>query len=409
MVITDAMIRNASRRAAADRLAGAKPYFDSGYTLPQAAKAIGCYPQNLRRTIRRAAARAGVDPETGEPHPVGRAAANGDADAGFKIAKRTTLYRLDGEDDPRPVLEWVGTKPEHQQLAQGLQTVADALASGLPRDPEPPAPTETVADLLAQYTITDLHLGLLSWAPETGEDYNTRRAEQAMRNFIETAASEAPAAETAVLAMLGDMLHWDGLEPVTNRHGHVLDADTRFDRLIFAAGRLVRWAIDRLLRKHARVHVVWCEGNHDEATVKALRSMFNAFYEDNPRVTVDTTPGVYQHYQHGRTLLIYHHGHKSAPKQIATAAVNEFAPQIGQASHVYAHLGHRHHDYELDHGYMKAVQHRALCARSSHEARLGYNSPRDAKLFIYHTDHGERARFTYPIGMIDAAPEGEDD
>src|SRR5690606_16242563 len=118
------------------------------------------------------------------------------------------------------------------------------------------------------------------------------------------------AAETAVLAQIGDLLHWDGFESVTPTNRHILDGDSRFPKMVRAAIRVLRRVIRNLLAKHKRVHVIMADANHDPASEVWLREMFAAFYEDEPRLTVDQSCGSYYAYRHGDVSLFIHHGHR---------------------------------------------------------------------------------------------------
>jgi hypothetical protein len=258
-------------------------------------------------------------------------------------------------------------------------------------------------DLVSQYTITDYHLGMLAWGEETGADWDIRIAENMLVQWFTAAIEQSPKSRYAVFAQLGDFMHWDGMDAVTPAHRHLLDADTRFQKLVRVAIRVIRRVIGMLLAKHAIVYVVMAEGNHDPASSIWLREWLSAIYEDEPRVSVDTSPDPYYCVEHGETLLLYHHGHKRKPADIATVLAAKFREQFGRTQHAYAHMGHLHHDVVLETNLMTVEQHRTLAAPDAYASRGGWMSGRTAKVITYHKRFGEVNRLTISSQMLEAA------
>ena len=88
---------------------------------------------------------------------------------------------------------------------------------------------------------------------------------------------KSPDSENAIFAQIGDFLHWDGLDAVTPASKHVLDADTRFTKLVRVAIRVIKRVIKMLLTKYKKVTVIMAEGNHDPASSVWLREMLHSF------------------------------------------------------------------------------------------------------------------------------------
>ena len=283
-----------------------------------------------------------------------------------------------------------------------LKAAMEAFKSELPSaQPVKHDGTKCYDDLLNQYTITDFHMGMKAWKEETGADWDTNIAEELLMDWFTTAIELSPNAETAVLAQIGDFLHWDGADAVTPMSGHLLDADTRFQHLIRITINVFRKVVDMLLKKHKNVHILHCEGNHDLASSMWLREMFAAFYENEPRVTVDTSARPYYAYEHGKTLLLYHHGHKKRISGgIESAFVALFREEFGRTKHVYAHMGHMHHQKVNEGSLMIVEQHRTLSAPDAYAANGGWFSGRDAKVITYHKQFGEVSRLTISPDLI---------
>lgn len=318
---------------------------------------------------------------------------------GFKLRGTSSLYK---EGVKAPVLQWVKTSCDEQRQREVMQAAIEAMAEDLPRMAFARPPAACNADLLNCYVVTDYHLGLLSWHEETGADYDLNIAEQQLVAWFATAISMAPDAEIGVFAQLGDYLHWDGLDAVTPASKHLLDADTRFQKLVRVAIRVTRRVVDMLLTKHQRVHVLMAEGNHDTASSIWLREWFSAIYENEPRITVDRSPDPYYCVEHGQTSLFFHHGHKKKPASVSDVFVAKFRDVFGRTQHSYAHLGHLHHVDIKENNLMIVEQHRTLAAPDAYASRGGWISGRDAKVITYHKKYGEVGRLTINSDMLKA-------
>lgn len=318
---------------------------------------------------------------------------------GFKLKGTSSLYK---EGVKAPVLQWVKSAVDEQRQRQLLEAAISAMGEDLPRIEFSPAPAACNIDLLNCYVVTDYHLGLLSWHEETGADYDLAIAEQQLVAWFAAAIRMAPDAEIGVFAQLGDYLHWDGLDAVTPTSKHLLDADTRFQKLVRVAIRVTRRVVDMLLAKHQRVHVLMAEGNHDTASSIWLREWFSAIYENEPRITVDRSPDPYYCVEHGQTSLFFHHGHKKKPTSVSDVFVAKFRDVFGRTQHSYAHLGHLHHVDIKENNLMIVEQHRTLAAPDAYASRGGWISGRDAKVITYHKLYGEVGRLTINSDMLKA-------
>lgn len=317
---------------------------------------------------------------------------------GFMVKGTSTLYGKDGEKK----LQWVKTKTSPEEMAILAREYLEGLNSQVER--ELPISGRKVSnaarDLLNLFPITDFHLGMLAWGEESGDDWDLNIAERLATDWLEAAVARAPEAGTAVLANMGDFLHWDGMDAVTPSSGHVLDADSRFQKLVRVALRLIRKMINFLLSTHEQVHVVMAEGNHDMASSVWLREGLRLIYEDNPRVSFDVNPDPYYCYEFGNTALYFHHGHKSRMDKVDTVFAGKFREIWGRARHSYGHVGHLHHQKILETNLMVVEQHRTLAAKDAYASRGGWLSGRAAAVITYHYLYGEYARAWVTPDMV---------
>lgn len=319
--------------------------------------------------------------------------------AGQRIKGISALLDHDG----REIIKWVKTDEDRQAQIAIMQSVVDALKENIPRATPVAAPIRTNTDLVNQFTVTDLHFGMLAWKEETGADYDLKIAERTLLDWFSAAIAMAPNAETAILAQLGDLLHHDAHESVTPAHKHVLDADSRLQKIIRVVIRTLRRIIFMLLEKHQYVHIIMADANHDPASEAWLREMFAAFYDDEPRVTVDSSASTYYAYEHGLTSLFYHHGHKRKASNIDSVFAGKFRDIYGRTKFSYVHTGHLHSDGLISTNLMKVERHETLAAPDAFNANGGYLSKRSAKVITYHKLYGEVSRLILSPEMV-AAP-----
>jgi hypothetical protein len=322
-----------------------------------------------------------------------------DAPEGFRVKGYTPLQK-DGDT----VLQWVKLERDRGQERKLVEAAQSAFVEKIPRDKPKAAPKETEQELLNCYVVTDYHLGMLAWGEETrGEDWDTKIAEDLLVRWFAQAIARAPDASIGVFAQLGDFLHFDGLQAITPENKNLLDSDTRFQRVVRIAIRVLRRVVGMLLEKHERVHILMAEGNHDPASSIWLREWFRALYEKEPRVTVDCSPDPYYCVEHGATSLFFHHGHKRKPTNIADVFVGKFRDVFGRTKFSYAHMGHMHHVDQKENNLMVIEQHRTLAAHDAYASRGGWLAGRDAQCITYHKAYGEVSRCKISAAMAMAA------
>ena len=357
----------------------------------KACKALGCSRGtviNVLARLKRAAALKGVSPEHDLNYPL----AEGEILIGRSVHTKT----------PTGDRVWIKTKVEDQHRLAVMQEVVDSLKEDLPKYVPVVYQGAGNQELLNLFVVTDYHLGMKAWHEETGADWNIYVAEQLLLDWLGTAVKHAPHADTAILANLGDFMHWDGYEAVTPTHGHVLDADTRFQKLVRVAIRTIRRMIDMLLEKHKQVHVLMADANHDPASGAWLRELLASVYEEDPRITVDTSADTYYCYEHGETALFFHHGHKRGIGDVDRVFAGKYRQAFGRAKHAYGHLGHFHSNELKESSLMIVERHRTLAAPDAYAAKGGWLSGREAKVITYSKNHGEVFRISINPEMAKA-------
>ncbi len=373
----------AARKATDDEIKAAL----TGRTVAEAAQILGLHERNVY-THKARLARQGWSPE----HDMTKSVPDG-----FRLKGTSTLY----DEDGKPKLQWVKTTIDQERQAEIMNEAIKGMADEIPKAlPVPFTGGPLDGDLLNCYVITDFHLGALSWKPETGADWNMDIAERTLVEWFRMAIAQSPNAETALLAQISDLLHWDGFDAVTPASKHLLDADTRFPKLVRVAIRVLRQIVGMLLAKHQKLHIIMADANHDPVSQVWLREWLSVLYEDEPRVTVDTSPSPYNAYEFGSVAVFTHHGHKRKVANVSEVFAAKFREMFGRTKYAYVHMGHLHSVDMKENNLMIVEQHRTLAAPDAYAARGGWISGRDAKVITYHKSYGEVGRITVSYDMI---------
>lgn len=316
---------------------------------------------------------------------------------GYKIKGTSSLVDEFGDTK----LQWVKTDTDAERQVELMKAVIEGMKSEItPVAPVKAARAKRDDKLLNLYTVSDFHLGMLAWADESGDDWDMKIAEALFSRWFDAAFQKAPDAGTGVINLLGDFAHFDSLDAVTPASGHVLDADTRYQKLVRYMIRMVRRVVDMALVKHKNVRLLIVQGNHDESGMIWLAEMFATLYDNEPRVFVDTSPDVYKMVQHGKTTLFFHHGHKARFDAIEPVMIAKFRKAFGESVYSYAHVGHLHHQKIVESRNMIVEQHRTLAAKDAYASRGGWMSGRSANVITYSAEFGEVARLTISPEML---------
>lgn len=354
-------------------------------TVTQAALALGIPRPTLQSRLAQAAVR-GIAPGH----------FNQGTAPGFTIGKVTIQRGPSGEVERT----WERQHPDDAQREESLRAVVDAMAGEITPCAPVAAPDAFHDSLLTLYTFTDFHLGALCWHKEGGDDWDTAIAEATGNAAMRALVDGAPQSAEAIVNIQGDFLHSDGLQAITPTSGHVLDADSRFGKVVEVAIRLIRQLVATALSKHSRVTLLIAEGNHDIASSLWLRKLFSALYENEPRLTVHDCELPYYAVKWGRVMLGFHHGHMRKNDQLPALFAAQYRSMWGECDKVYLHTGHRHHGERKEHTGAEVIQHPTLAARDAYAARGGWWSERRITAYTYNKRYGEVGSNTVTPEML---------
>lgn len=390
----------------------------------QARRAAGLYKDH--GTERKAAAAAGMAKSTFHDH-LSRAAERGFLDfkpvlPGFEV-KRTsaqidaaggvekqwvTQHKESGpafEMPPGQILKGVSAfvdgegRIRHQWIKTRTDSVAPELIGALKAEFKDyrgraqlvPAPRRVDRDLLSVYPIADPHIGMLSWAPQTGADYDLKIATERLLDCASAIVAKADRARQALIVNLGDWYHANDQRNVTPRSGHQLDVDGRWFKVQRAGVRVFRSIIDMTLAKHERVEVVNIPGNHDPEAAGALALALGEFYARNKRVNIAFPADIYYR-QFGNTLLGCAHGDKAPPSRLAMAMAVDQRKAWGETAYHWMMYGHIHKDKRDTIGDVKVESFSTIADKDNHAFGGAWRSAQSLQTITLHRRAGEDSR-----------------
>jgi hypothetical protein len=317
------------------------------------------------------------------------------------VVKGTSTL-VDAEGNTK--LQWIKTSLDRERFDDAMREYVEWLAQGAKGKAElTPAPVHSQDDLLSVYAIGDPHLGLFSWAAETGEDFDLKIAERLTTSAVSRLVSCSPDSSEALILELGDLLHADDSTNQTPTSKHSLDVDTRYAKVMQVALRTLKHCISLALQKHQKVTVWLIGGNHDPHSSFAIAMCLNAFYENEPRVIIDLSPAAFRYMQFGKVLIGSHHGHGIRFDALPGIMATDKASEWGNSLYRYWYVGHIHHLQRRELPGAVVESFRTLAARDAWHSAKGYRAGRDMQLIVHHRDFGEIERHRADVAMLQGA------
>lgn len=348
-------------------------------------------PSTVRKSLRRIyknAAAKGYAPDFGMNKP---------APDGYKIKGTSTLY--DAETGEAKI-QWVKTDVDKERQEELLKEWVESFGEIIQNY----KPLKKVVnkkaidkDLLTIYPMGDPHIGMYSWASETGEDFDCDIAERNLKEAMQHLVDRSPPSETAIILNLGDFFHSDNQSNRTARAGNALDVDTRWARVLQIGISLMIDCVNMALRKHKNVIVKNNIGNHDDHTSQVLSICMIHAFKNEPRVEICEPQKAFFSYQFGKNALFSTHGHMVKPNKMQGVIANYFPKLWGELEYRLCLLGHFHHESRQEENGLVTEIFNTLASPDAWHYASGYKSKRNMKSIVLHKEYGETERFTYNI------------
>lgn len=359
-------------------------------SIRKAATALNVHNTTISRSLQALKNRStlqGYSPEHGMTHVV----------PDLRFVGKITDHWKDGELKQ----SWVRSDLKAQSLVEVANVIVDSLIADLDKKHKPiKAPKQVDTDLLTVYPMGDPHLGMYADAKECGEAFNCKIAEHDLYCAVDYLVDKAPSSEEALITNLGDFFHSDTSDNRTRRSGNALDVDGRWTEIMGLGVQVMTYVIDRALQKHKKVTVINEIGNHDDQSAYMMSLILSAWYRNEPRVHIDTSPMVYHYYRFGKVFIGVTHGNNAKPDALGQVMAVDKPHDWGTSEFRYWYVGHIHHDSKKEVPGVIIESFRTLAAKDAYHAAKGYRSGRDMKCIIHHKDFGEVGRHRFDIAMV---------
>jgi hypothetical protein len=317
--------------------------------------------------------------------------------AKFEIPKGQILKGVSAyvDNEGRWRSGWIKTRTD-SAAPELIQALKAEFAAYRGRAKLVPAPRRVERDLLAVYPIADPHIGMLSWRPQTGADYDLKIATERMLDCASSIVAKADRAREATIVNLGDWYHANDQRNVTPKSKHQLDVDGRWFKVQQAGVRVFRSIIDMTLAKHERVEVVNIPGNHDPEAAGALALALSGFYERNRRVKIAFPADIYYR-RFGNTLFGAAHGDKLPPSRMAMSMAVDEREAWGATAYHWFMFGHIHKDKLDTIGDVRVEAFSTIADKDNHAAGGGWRSAQALQVIMLHKRTGEDGRYRVNI------------
>lgn len=241
-------------------------------------------------------------------------------------------------------------------------------------------------------SLGDLHLGKLSVASETGEDYNVDiaydRAIAGVKGLIQKASGFS--IDTVLLIIGNDILHTDTLDRKTSNKTPQ-DTDGMWHENFLRAKDLYVEVIEMLMPL-GNVYVQFNDSNHDRMSGFFLAQTIEAWFR-NSDITFDVTMRPRKYFQYGVNLVGTSHGESKEadlPLIMATECPEEWATSTKR----YWYCHHIHHKKSKEYMGVCVEYLRSPSGTDAWHSRSGYLSNKALEAFVHHVQEGQVCRLT---------------
>lgn len=248
-----------------------------------------------------------------------------------------------------------------------------------------------------EISIPDLHLAKMSWAKETGQDYDIKIAaslfKQACYNLLEKVNLDE--VEKVLLPVGNDFFNSEGYSGATTA-GTRQDDDSRWQKSFSIGCNLITEVVDEISQK-VNVDIVVVSGNHDFERDYYLGEFLKAWYRKNEAVVVNNEPTNRKYVEFGKNLILFTHGNEEKQTELPLLMATEH-PSFSKCKYRTAHLGHLHQHMVKENKGVTVKILPSLCATDSWHKLKGFcGNRRSAMSFLYDPVYGEVANFYYNI------------
>ena len=353
-------------------------YYDNNCSETKTLEQLGISVQALRKHLYLCAKKGyRIDPDAFCEH----------APAGWGMFMSTIQSNNEGV-----VQRWDRVKPFENNLASLLEY----LKTRVPVNPiSITAPKNCDPNIQLEWTLADVHYGMLAWDKETGADYDIEIAQDLIRGSAEEVFGRTGKIKSLMLILMGDNFHTDFFESRTEKSGNILDVDSRYPKIIRTGVELYINVIEYGLQFAEYEKVTILYGNHDKQTSSVLPLILHYYFKNEPRVDIDLSPAK-QHYNYwGCVATTYHHGDGTNKNRLCGDFTRHVAMQgIPGIKYFYVKVGHTHGELVED---INGVTYEIVpspVAKDAYAKGANFSAKRASVATLYHKEYGEIGRYS---------------
>ena len=201
---------------------------------------------------------------------------------------------------------------------------------------------------LLELTGMELHLGKMSWAGETGQDYDKNIAQERFYTIYEEVIKqqEAEKCDTCLICVGNDFFNSDTVNATTTK-GTPQTNDLRWQKLFNIGLELYTKMILGLSDKFNNIEVRLQSGNHDKMASFYLYTALSCYFKDYKNINFSNDYKDVQCYIWGKCGIFFSHGDVNL-KRLIKSIPAEFYQEWGKTIFRELHLGHLHKEIVVD-------------------------------------------------------------
>ncbi|NRA92180.1 MAG: hypothetical protein HRU26_05750 [Psychroserpens sp.] len=241
----------------------------------------------------------------------------------------------------------------------------------------------------------DIHIGKLSRAFETGEEYNTQIAVKRVLEGVNGILDKCQGFNIDQILFIGgnDILHIDTPKRTTTS-GTPQDTDGMwYDNFLIAKKLYIE--VLQILLSVADVHFTFNPSNHDYTNGFFLADVIQTYFKDCKNITFDCSISHRKYYKYHNNLIGTTHG-DGAKQDILPMLMAQESKDWSDTKHRYVYTHHVHHKTSKDYPGVTIESLRSPSGTDSWHHRNGHqHAPKAVEGFLHHKKNGQIARLTH--------------
>jgi len=242
----------------------------------------------------------------------------------------------------------------------------------------------------------DIHIGKLSKAFETGEDYNHSIARERVMDGVSGLLQKSSSfnKDKIMLVIGNDILHVDTPKNHTTSGTPQDTCGMWYDNFLLAKKLYID--IIEMLLPIAPIHVQYDPSNHDYTNGFFLADTIKSWFNNCGNISFNTSIAHRKYMRYHSNLIGTTHGDGAKITDLAQLMAHEASGFWNECIHRYYYIHHIHHKYSKDFMSVTVESLRTPSSTDSWHHRNGYqHAPKAVEGFVHHPKHGQIARITH--------------